>query len=224
MAIHLQAAGALFDMDGTLVDSSAVVESAWATFAADHGLDLAQLLAFAHGRPTIATAAHYLPAELAATEAARIDALELVDLAGIRAIPGADRLLTSLLGSADTAARVGVVTSASRELASRRMRAAGVPIPEVMVCSGEVANGKPAPDGYLRAAELLGIPIESCAIFEDAQAGLESALSAGGKVVVVGPHESPTTMGLPRIPDFLGVTAWGAAGVITFDGVAMQAG
>lgn len=214
MGFSVTVAGALFDMDGTLVDSSAVVESAWSTFAAAHSIALAELLAFAHGRPTIATASHYLPPQQAAAEAARIDALELTDFSGIRPIPGADRLMTSLLASAG-ADRVAVVTSASRALAQARLRAAGVPVPEVMVCSGEVALGKPAPDGYLRAAALLGLPVQDCAIFEDAEAGLASALAAGGQVVVVGAHESSLTADLTRIADFARVTAGFSDGMLT---------
>ena len=45
--------------------------------------------------------------------------------------------------------------------------------------------GKPAPDTFLRAAELLGLPPESCAVFEDAQAGV-AAGRAGGFGIVVG--------------------------------------
>ncbi len=98
-----------------------------------------------------------------------------------------------------------MVTSASRELASRRMRAAGVPIPEVLVAAEDVAVGKPSPEGHLRAAALLGVDPGACVLFEDAEAGLRAACASGGSVVVVGQHVSATTQELPRISDFTGL-------------------
>lgn len=50
----------LVDMDGTLVDSTVAVENAWRAFCGLHGLDLVQVLAFAHRRPTLATTSHFL--------------------------------------------------------------------------------------------------------------------------------------------------------------------
>jgi len=53
--LHVTAAGVLFDMDGTLVDSTAVVETVWAEFAAEYDVDLAELLQYSHGRQTLAS-------------------------------------------------------------------------------------------------------------------------------------------------------------------------
>lgn len=200
--MDIRARAALFDMDGTLVNSNAVVVATWAKFADSRQLDLAEVLAFAHGRLTGDTTAHFItdPDE-AAGAAAEIEAYELTHFDGIVAVPGATELLADLAGRP-----VAVVTSAVRDLAVGRLRAAGVPVPPVMVCAGEVAGGKPAPDGYLRAAELLHIPIADCVLFEDAEAGLQAGLASGAQVVVVGTHQSPTTAGLPRIPDFRGLS------------------
>jgi sugar-phosphatase len=51
----------LFDMDGTLVDSTQVVELAWGGWAVRHNIPLEDVLSFSHGRPTIATLEHFLP-------------------------------------------------------------------------------------------------------------------------------------------------------------------
>lgn len=110
----------------------------------------------------------------------RIDAEELADIDGIVEVAGADRLLVSL-----PADRWAVVTSADRTLATRRMAAAGLPLPPVMITAEDVVNGKPAPDGYLAAARALGVAAEDCLIFEDAPAGTRAARASGGQVIAV---------------------------------------
>jgi len=194
-------AALLFDMDGTLVDSTAVVEQVWAEFADRYDADLQEVLRYAHGRLTIDTVRHFLPpgvdAHVAATE---LDADELERLEGIVEVPGAADLLRALQG-----APWAVVTSASRELARRRMAAAGVASPSVIITAEDVPSGKPSPQGYQRAATILGVPPEDCVVFEDAEAGLQAALASGGRPVVVGGHTSTTTEGLPRLIDYTGL-------------------
>lgn len=202
-ALDLTVAGVLFDMDGTLVDSTAVVERVWTDFAQTYGLDAGEVLRYAHGRQSVDSVTHFLPPGQDLGEVtARLDARELVELDGVVEVPGAAALLRAL-----RAWPVAVVTSASRELAERRMRAAGIEPPDVLVCAGDVAVGKPAPDGYLAAAAQLGVPPGDCAVFEDAETGLRAAVASGGRVVVVGGHVSNTTAGLPRVPDLIGLTA-----------------
>ncbi|WP_426235940.1 HAD family hydrolase [Pseudomonas sp. TWP3-2] len=171
----------LFDMDGTLVDSTAVVERTWGRFADRHGLDLDTVLHAAHGRRTAETVAMFAPAGVDIdAETARIVAEEIADTDGIVEVPGARRFLESL-----PASRWAVVTSASRELAVRRMQAAGVPIPPILITAEDVASGKPAPDGYLAAARVLGVEPAHCLSFEDARAGLLSAHAAGTRVIAL---------------------------------------
>jgi sugar-phosphatase len=55
-----------------------------------------------------------------------------------------------------------------------------------LVVAEDVERGKPEPDGYLRAAALLGVPIEECLVFEDSPAGVAAAKAAGAHVAVVG--------------------------------------
>jgi sugar-phosphatase len=197
-ALDLTATAVVCDMDGTLVDSTAVVEQIWAEFADHYGADLDEVLRYSHGRLTSDSVRHFLPAghdPVAVT--AHLDAQELIRIAGIVEVPGAGAFLRTVRG-----APLAVVTSASRELAHRRMRAAGVPVPEVLVAAEDVAAGKPSPEGYLRAAALLGVDPRDCVVFEDAEAGLRAAVASGGQVVVVGGHESAITDGLPRIAHF----------------------
>ncbi|MFE4949720.1 HAD-IA family hydrolase [Leifsonia sp. NPDC056665] len=202
--MEISASGFLFDMDGTLVDSHAVVEAVWSEFGRRQGLDPAEILAFAHGRQAVDTVAHFLP-ELSAEQrtelVAGLVAEELARTDGIVEVPGAAALLAAL---AEAGVPVAIVTSAPRELAVVRLEAAGVPIPAVLVAAEDVSRCKPDPQGFLLAAERLGVPIGRCVAFEDAEAGLVAAVASGGRVVVVGGHSSATTDALERLRDYTG--------------------
>jgi mannitol-1-/sugar-/sorbitol-6-phosphatase len=76
-----------------------------------------------------------------------------------------------------------VVTSGSRLLATNRLRFCGLPVPEVLVTSDDVTNGKPHPEPYLKGAGRLGFSPADCLVIEDAPAGIESALAAGTTVI-----------------------------------------
>lgn len=198
MGWELWVGAVLLDMDGTLVDSTAVVEAMWSAFAAEHGLDEAVLIPASHGRQTLDTMRDFLPSadgvELRRLERAFTDE-EVRRTDGVVEILGAAALVDALAGLP-----VAVVTSASAELAISRMQAAGVPVPATLVTPADITRGKPDPEGYLHAAEVLGIPITDCVVFEDAEAGIAAAGASGAHVVVVGAHESAATTGLVRVP------------------------
>ena len=199
----------LCDMDGTLVDSSAVVESMWSSFARDHGMSerFDEIMAYSPGRTGIDTIRRFLP-ELASEEHdaihERFAQEEIVRTAGRMAeIPGAAALVTALI---DAGVPLALVTSAPIELMRVRMQEAGVPIPAVVVSADDVARGKPDPDAYLKAAELLGVPIGSCLVLEDAASGYTAAQRAGAQILLVGDGVPEADPQVPRIPDFTGVT------------------
>ncbi len=201
--LDLTAAAALFDMDGTLVDSTAVVETIWRDFCREQHVDPAELVPWSHGRRTTDTVRHFLPAvsdEDAARITADLESREQSTMTGIVEVPGARDLLEHL------GLPWAVVTSAPRDLAVRRLAAAGLPVPEVLVAADEIARGKPHPQGYLRAAELLGQKSADCVAFEDAEPGVRAALDAGARVVVVGGLSSAYAEGLDRVPDLRSVT------------------
>jgi mannitol-1-/sugar-/sorbitol-6-phosphatase len=170
----------LFDMDGTLVDSTAVVERHWAAWASRNGLDLAEILRVSHGRPTIETLRLIAPQLATVEEAARLDAEEAGDSDGLRAVVGARELLASLPSD-----RWAVVTSAGRALATRRLRTALVPVPNVLVTPDDVLLGKPNPMGYVEAARRLGAAISRSIVIEDAPVGIEAGRAAGAIVIGV---------------------------------------
>lgn len=195
MSHSLRTRAALFDMDGTLVDSTAVVEVIWSAFAERFDLDRATVLGAVHGVRAADSVRRFAPAgsDVAAI-VAELDAYELEHTDGTIEIPGATAFLASLPRE-----RVALVTSASPALAAGRLAAAGVPSPDTVVTAHDVENGKPAPDCYLAAAARLGVAPADAIVFEDAEAGIRAGLDAGMRVVVVGSHESPSTHGLPRI-------------------------
>ena len=208
--VSLSSAEALLcDMDGTLVDSSAVVESMWDSFARDYGMSerFDEIMAYSPGRTGIDTIRRFLP-ELTAEEQdaihKRFAREEIVLTAGRMAeIPCAAAFITALI---DAGVPLALVTSAPIELMRVRMEEACVPIPPVVVSADDVEHGKPDPDAYLKAAELLGVSIASCLVLEDAASGYTAARRAGAQVLLVGdgvPEADPST---PRIADFTGIT------------------
>jgi sugar-phosphatase len=178
----------LFDMDGTLVDSDAVVDRTWTLWASEYGVPAAEVLAVAHGSPAEATIGRLRPdlsPEERAAAVARILDLECDDLSDVVPTPGAHELISTL-------ERLGlpwaVYTSASNRLAKVRLDAAGIS-PSILVTLDDVTRGKPDPEGYLRAAELLDVPVEHCLVVEDTTVGLEAGRAAGA-----------TTAGLKGVP------------------------
>lgn len=172
----------LSDMDGTLVNSTAVVERTWTRFAGRHGLDASEVTAACHGRRTAEAVAEFVPSGVSVPrETAIIDTEEIEDVEGIVEVEGVARLLASL-----PVDRWALATSEDRELVMRRMAAAGLFLPPVTITAEDVVNGKPAPDGYLAAAQALGVSPTDCLIFEDTPAGLQAARASGAQVIAVG--------------------------------------
>jgi sugar-phosphatase len=202
---------ALFDMDGTLVDSTRIVEALWIEFAERHSLDAARILAYAHGRQSRDTISHFLPADEVDEATADLLEQELTRLDGVVAVPGA----ADFIAQVESFVPVAIVTSAPRSLARLRLSVAGVPIPAVLIAGEDVRQGKPSPEGYLLAAQRLGVDPNGCLAFEDAEAGLAAAMSAGTRTAVVGGYSSARTDRLPRLSDFTAVKVAGEPGRIS---------
>ena len=171
----------LFDMDGTVLNSIAAAERIWTTWARRHGVDVDTFLPTIHGARAIDTISRLaLPGVDAEAEATWITEAEIGDVEGIVEVAGAASFLRSL-----PANQWAIVTSAPRALALRRMVAAGIPEPLVMVTAEDVSAGKPDPAGYRLAASRLGVEPTECLIFEDAAVGIRAGEAAGGHVMVI---------------------------------------
>lgn len=171
----------LFDMDGTLVDSTVAVERIWGGWAHRRGVAFDNFRHGMHGRRSIDIMRDMAPSGVDPHEEVHlIDDAELVETEGIVPVPGAAALLSTL--PRDSWA---LVTSASLELATARMSAAGLALPEVVVSAADVRQGKPHPEGYLRALQRCQCLPAEAVVFEDASAGLAAGRAAGCRVIAL---------------------------------------
>lgn len=193
----------LFDMDGTLITSTAAAERVWTRWAERHGLDAAALLSVMHGVRAVDTIRRQnLPDIDLDAEVAWVERGEIEDVEGVAPIAGAVDFVTRLPPD-----RWAVVTSASVPLARARLKAAGVTPPAVLITAEDVERGKPDPAGYLKAAATLGFDIADCLVFEDAEAGVQAGEAAGADVVVVtAAWTHPLETDHPKLADYADVT------------------
>ena len=176
--------GLLIDMDGVLVDSTPAVARVWTRWALKHRLDPESTVQLAHGRPSLASIQELLPHADTAVHLVENDWMEraeIEDVADVVALPGAKALLTSL-----SPAQFAVVTSATRQLAEVRLRAAGLwDRVEHLVSFDDIRHGKPDPEPYLKGAAALDLPPQSCIVIEDAPSGTRAGKAAGARVLAV---------------------------------------
>ena len=178
-------AAGLFDLDGTLIDSTPAVNRSWAQLAREYGLE-GDLLAAGHGQPAAQVLAAIFPPEQVAQALARIIEIEADEVADVIALPGAAEALAALGDDAKA-----IVTSGTRLIAGNRIAAAGLVRPEVVVTFDDVTKGKPDPEPFLLGRTRLGMESQPCLVFEDAPAGLAAARAAGCWTVgIAGTHEA----------------------------------
>jgi sugar-phosphatase len=178
--IEITCSALLFDLDGVLIDSTPAVSRVWSQWAEERGFDPAEVVAHAHGRPSIATVRKYLPMSDADAENREVERRETADVGGIVLLAGARELLESLPRD-----RWTIATSCTRRLAEVRLRAAGLPVPERLVTSTDVSEGKPHPEPFLKAAAKLGFPASECIVLEDVPAGIRAGKAAGSRVIAL---------------------------------------
>jgi sugar-phosphatase len=163
----------LFDMDGTLIDSTPAVIRAWTTWAGEMGLT-AEELGRHHGVPSAGVVRAVLPPERQQAAIERINELELADVGDIVVLPGAAEALKALVD-----VKNAIATSCNAPLAAARIHAAGLVPPSTLVTADDVTHGKPDPEPFLVAAEKLGADPRRCLVVEDAPMGLQAAHAAG---------------------------------------------
>jgi sugar-phosphatase len=176
----------LFDLDGVLVESKGSTERVWLEWASRNGIELAALRSAMHGVRSVEVVRALRPELDAEAEGDAIERRQAEDVSDVVAIPGAADALRALRED-----RVAVVTSATRVLAEARTGAAGIELPPVVVYAGDVACGKPDPEGYLAAAHRLGVEPAEALVVEDAPPGIEAGRAAGAATVgVTSTHEA----------------------------------
>ncbi|MEV1113016.1 MULTISPECIES: HAD-IA family hydrolase [unclassified Micromonospora] len=200
----------LFDVDGVLIDSYPAYRRIWSQWATQRNLDPDLVWSHTHGRRPVDTIAVVAPQLDAEAEYLLVRELMADEGDAFPVYPDAAEVLRLLTGR-----RWGVVTSGRAPTVLHRLLAGGLPDPPVLVDSGHVRLGKPDPEGYLQAAQLLDLPASDCLVIEDAPAGIEAARAAGMTVIavrtthpddeLVGAHHRVDTLGdtIPLITDWL---------------------
>jgi sugar-phosphatase len=151
-----------------------------------NGIDEEELRSAMHGVRSADVVRALRPDLDALAESEGIERRQAVDVDGLRAIPGAAAALAAVRPD-----RAAVVTSATRPLAFARLAAVGIEPPAVMVFAGDVARGKPDPEGYLMAARRLGADPARALVVEDAPPGIEAGRAAGMATVAVPSTHAP---------------------------------
>jgi mannitol-1-/sugar-/sorbitol-6-phosphatase len=163
----------IFDLDGTLIDSTPAVNRAWTTWASEHGLTATEVGRH-HGVPSASVVRAVLPEDRYEAAVQRITELELADVHDVVVLPGAAEALAAL-----ARAKNAIATSCTVPLAKARIAAAQLETPTVIVTADDVVNGKPHPEPFLEAARMLDVDPQRCLVVEDAPKGLEAAQAAG---------------------------------------------
>lgn len=170
----------LFDLDGTLIDSTDRIDRLWRWWAERHGVPFEQLDGKIHGRPAVESF-HLIDPSLPIEQAIEeLEAEEIGDMHDVHIIPGARELLARL-----DPTRWAIVTSGSPRVAHARIDYTGLPMPRVLITAGEIKRGKPAPDGYLLGARRLGFDPADCVVVEDTPVGVQAGQAAGMRVIAI---------------------------------------
>ncbi|KAK6212917.1 haloacid dehalogenase-like hydrolase [Colletotrichum tabaci] len=175
--------GFLFDMDGTIIDSTEAVVKHWHTVGNEIGVAPDVILETSHGRRSIDILKILAP-EKANWEYTREMEGRLPRLYGKDAveIPGARALLDALI---EEKAPWAIVTSGTEPLVGGWLNVLQLPQPEHLVTAESVENGKPDPTCYLIGREKLGLqdPSKQILVLEDSPAGIRAGKAAGCKVL-----------------------------------------
>jgi sugar-phosphatase len=182
--VSIAAKALLLDLDGTLVDSSTAVESAWRWAADRLGVPFSQIAPYVHGIPAEQALELAIPGIDGPTKtrmAGEILTRQAESSAAVAPMPGALRLLDRLPSGS-----WAVVTSGSVRLAESSIKKAGLPEPPILITADDVQTGKPHPEPFMRAMGVLDVSAEECIVIEDSPHGITSGLAAGIRVLAVG--------------------------------------
>ena len=180
--------GAIFDMDGLLIDSERVWQRVWHELAEERGLTLpdtfaAEICGTGLAESLAVLSRHFhtdAPEEVSRACAARVYRIEE---GGVPLLPGAALIRAGLRARGF---RMAVASSSGPDMIRVNLRYNGIEHYFDKLVSGRaVKNGKPAPDIFLFAAKELGLPPEECYVFEDSFNGVEAGYRAGCRTIMI---------------------------------------
>lgn len=178
----------IFDLDGTLADTSPIHAAAFSDALAPRGIDVdyasvAGLTTLAAMETLLARAdQHATHEELAALVAAKRAAAR-TGLAKVREIAGA----AAFVALAAERHRLALCTSAARTTAEATLATLGLSGRfDPIVTGDDIAEGKPSPQGFLAVLDQAGVAAADALVFEDSDAGLAAAEAAGIAAVRIG--------------------------------------
>ncbi|KAK4453015.1 HAD-like domain-containing protein [Podospora aff. communis PSN243] len=175
--------GFLFDMDGTIIDSTAAVEKHWEAVGNEIGVSHEVILQTSHGRRSIDILKILCPEKATWEYVQHMEGLLPLNHAeSAIEIPGARSLLASLIS---LSAPWAIVTSGSIPLVTGWLKVLNLPTPEHLITAESVTNGKPDPACYRMGRERLGLvgDEKQLLVLEDAPAGIKAGKAAGCVVV-----------------------------------------
>jgi HAD superfamily hydrolase (TIGR01509 family) len=197
-AAELSLRAAVFDLDGTLIDTEPRNRVMWSRLFEAHGApyddELIASFAGRRGREVLAELTHLFP-DHTTVEELFLQAISYEndpDLPPVAPVPGAARLVGALR---EAGVPLAVVTSGFRPYAEGLLAELGIrELLDHLVTAEDVTVGKPDPEGFLKAADHLGVPPEKVVGFEDAPAGVAAVKAAGMTCVGVTTTQSPQAL------------------------------
>ncbi len=202
----------IFDMDGTLVDNMPFHTRAWVKLLAGYGLEISpdEFMRDTSGKINGEILRQYVhpqmsDAEILEAGERKEDHYRELYAPHLAPVAGLKEFLEKAKAEGK---KLALGTAANEKNIEFILGRLGLEtVFDAVVGNHLVPVGKPFPDIFLKCAELLGVPPQSCLVFEDAPAGIEAARRAGMKAAVVTTSlAAPEVQGIPHViavePDF----------------------
>lgn len=187
--------GAIFDMDGLMFDTEQIWQKNWNEVAREMGIELAEEFKYnicgTSGRLMDSVIEKYYGVEDGSVISADVKKRVHDDL--IESTPEKPGVHEILEFFAEKGVRMAVASSSSEEVIRRNLQNTDTEkYIEAIVSGVGMKNGKPAPDIFLKAADMLGIDPKDCYVFEDAFNGVKAGYAAGCRTIMIPDMSQPT--------------------------------